>query len=155
MLFFGRRASNFDLLKELSKYSKSHCKQHPVNLELQKTFCCLFCKSGPLTVTTYVPSTGYVPGQNVPIPIDIDNASNVEIQRVRISLRQICSFKANSPRHGLKKAMHSISETAVGRIAERSSSQQTVILTIPSIPPSYLTNCTLIDLDYVLTVRTK
>lgn len=137
------------------KFLKFHSNQHPVNLELQKSFCCLFCKSGPLSVTVYIPSTGYVPGQNVPVAVDIDNASNVDIQRVRISLRQICSFKASSPRHGLKKTSHSISEASVGRIAERNCKQETVNLTIPPIPPSYLTNCTLIDLDYVLMVRTK
>lgn len=138
--------TNFD---ENSHWAGSiHSPQQPVNLTLEKSFCCCFCRSGPLTVTVQLPSTGYVPGQIVPIFVDIDNASNVEVERLRISLRQNVTFKATSPRHRLRKVANVITVTSMGPVSMRSTKQQTISLSVPPTPPSNLTNCTLIDLDY-------
>lgn len=154
------RVSNAPLLTISTKkslFSLVHFNffQQPVNLTLEKTFCCLFCQSGPLTVTMRLPSTGFVPGHIIPIFIDIDNASNVEVEQLRFSLRQISSFKATSPTHKLKKAINVISVASIGSTGMRNKPCQTVDLSVPSLPPSNLLNCTLIDLEYDVKVWIK
>lgn len=56
---------------------------------MEKTFCCLFCASPPLTVDVRAPVSGYCPGQKIPITIDIENKSNVQLHLVKIFLRKV------------------------------------------------------------------
>lgn len=35
-----------------------------------------------------MPASGYISGQAIPITIDIDNASNVQIKRIKVALKR-------------------------------------------------------------------
>ncbi|XP_047369298.1 dolichol kinase isoform X5 [Vespa velutina] len=59
--------------------------------EMSKSFCCLCCTSAPLNVTYSLPVRGYVPGQSMPIKINVENLSNVTVARVTLSL---CKFRS-------------------------------------------------------------
>lgn len=56
---------------------------------MEKYFCCLFCKSGPLTGILKVPYTGFVSGQVIPITLEIDNVSNVAVLSAKIKLKKV------------------------------------------------------------------
>lgn len=83
-------------------------------MELSKTFCCFCCASGPLQATIALPATGFVPGQGVPIHADVENASNVTVDRLKILLRKVITYRTNTPRVDTKKEKTVISELAVG-----------------------------------------
>lgn len=141
-------------------FSKIHNKfwftngiQEPFKLELEKTFCCFCCASGPLTAIVALPATGFVSGQGVPIRAEVDNASNVEVNRLKLTLRKIVTFYTNQPRRDIKKDKVVISELSVGPVPQRGSNTWDQTLNIPPLPPSNLVNCGLIDLDYELKVR--
>ena len=61
----------------------------PIKLENHKTFCCCCCSSGPLTLVSMIPARGFVSGQQVPITIEVDNASNVNIKTVTVELQKV------------------------------------------------------------------
>jgi hypothetical protein len=63
--------------------------QEPVKKEVSKHFgfCCW--SSGPLTMTLSLPVSGYVPGQDIPITVDVENNSNVPIREVKCTLRKV------------------------------------------------------------------
>jgi hypothetical protein len=63
--------------------------QEPVRKEVSKHFgfCCW--SSGPLTMTLSLPISGYVPGQDIPITVDVENNSNVPIREVKCTLRKV------------------------------------------------------------------
>jgi len=63
--------------------------QEPLKIENNKYFCCCCCKSGPLTLVTHVPARGYVPGQSIPMTVEVDNASNVAVTGVVCELVQV------------------------------------------------------------------
>jgi hypothetical protein len=63
--------------------------QVPVQLEKTKYFCCCCCKSGPLTYVAYLPGKGYVPGQDIPITVEIENGSNVKVREVTCELLKV------------------------------------------------------------------
>lgn len=42
-----------------------------------------------MTMVVCVPYTGYVPGQIIPLTIELDNNSNVEIEDVKIKLERV------------------------------------------------------------------
>jgi len=63
--------------------------QEPKIQEKEKYYCCCCCKSGPMTMIVYVPHIGYVPGQSVPITIELDNNSNVDVDSIKIKLERV------------------------------------------------------------------
>lgn len=124
-----------------------------MNLSLEKTFCCFCCKSGPLEADVSIPVGGYVPGQVIPIKAEINNASNVKVDRLRVILRKTVVFKTNHPRRDMKKEKTTIAEISVGPVDEHNSKTVEQNVEIPPLPPSNLINCGIIDLDYELKVR--
>lgn len=120
---------------------------------MDKTFCCFCCKSGPLEAVVSIPARGYVSGQTIPVAIEVDNASNVGVDRVKVTLRKTVVFKTNTPRRDLKREKEVIAELSVGPVEAGKSKNWGEKINIPSLPPSNLANCGLIDLDYDLKVR--
>lgn len=62
------------------------------------------------------------------------------------------TYRAQTPRKEMKKDTKIISEINVGPVAANGSNTWNQPLSIPPLPPSNLTNCGLIDLDYELHV---
>lgn len=127
--------------------------KEPFKLELEKSFCCFCCKSGPLSVITSIPVTGYVSGQIIPITCECDNASNVGISAVKFVLRKRVTFQTTQPRAEKKEQKITISELSIGPVSggeSRTFSQQ---LEIPALPPTNLVNCGVISLDYDLHIE--
>lgn len=123
-----------------------------MHLELEKSFCCFCCKSGPLAASIHIPVSGFVPGQSIPINADVDNGSNVKVDQLKIILRKVLEFKTNTPRREIKKDKITIAEVAVGPVEAHSTKTQVLNIEIPPLPPSNLLNCSIIDLDYDLKV---
>lgn len=127
--------------------------QEPHHLQLEKTFCCFCCRSGPLSATVSIPQGGYVCGQSIPVTADIENASNVGVDRLRLILRKVVVFKTKVPRQDMKKEKTIIAELSVGPVEAHGSKSLTQTIEIPPLPPSNLINCNIIDLDYELKVK--
>lgn len=122
---------------------------------MEKSFCCFCCRSGPLSVITTVPVTGYVSGQTIPITCECDNASNVGITSVKFILRKRVTFQVNQPRAEKKQSKITIAELGIGPVAGGETRTFTQQLEIPALPPTNLLNCGIISLDYDLHVSLK
>ena len=81
---------NFYVLNDLNKFSDI---QIPCKETLFKKFCCLFCKSEPLTLSVTIPFSGFIPGSTVPILIRYNNESDVEIGRTIITVLCVIKYK--------------------------------------------------------------
>lgn len=125
----------------------------PVQLETTKHFCCFCCKSGPLTFVMHLPAKGYIPGQDIPITVEIENGSNVKVCNVACELWKTVSYYCASPR-GSKEESMVVAELALdGPVAENECKTWTVNMRIPPAPPSMLNSCSIIDLTYRLMVK--
>ncbi|GBP90075.1 Arrestin domain-containing protein 4 [Eumeta japonica] len=122
-------------------------------MQFEKTFCCLCCASAPLSVDVRAPVSGYCAGQTIPIEIDVDNKSNVQLHLVKVYLRKVVTFRATMPQSSTKKTKHVIVETKEGPAPANTTKHWSLKLEIPSLPPSNLVNCSIIDLDYDLKVE--
>lgn len=120
-------------------------------MELEKSFCCLCCRSGPLSVVTLIPVTGYVSGQVIPITCEVDNASNVNIDKVKFTLRKRVTFRVTQPRADKKETKVTIKEIAIGPMQGKTETF-TQQLEIPTLPPTNFLNCNIIAVDYDLMV---
>ncbi|XP_030376124.1 arrestin domain-containing protein 17 [Scaptodrosophila lebanonensis] len=127
--------------------------KEPFKLELEKSFCCFCCRSGPLSVVTTIPVTGYVSGQIIPISCECDNASNVGINAVKFELRKLVTFHTNQPRSEKRESKCVIAQLSIGPVAAGESRTFTQQLEIPPLPPTNLLNCGIIALDYDLHVE--
>ncbi|XP_030565782.1 arrestin domain-containing protein 17 [Drosophila novamexicana] len=122
-------------------------------LELEKSFCCFCCRSGPLSVITSIPQTGYVSGQILPITCEVDNTSNVNLTAVKFELRKLVTFHTNQPRSEKRESKVIIAQLSVGPVNAGESHTFTQQMEIPALPPTNLLNCGIIALDYDLHVE--
>lgn len=123
----------------------------PFKLTMEKTFCCWCCASQPLSVIVTIPVTGYVSGQSIPIIAEIDNQSNVDLEKVKFQFRKHVAFHTNAPRL-TKQEVKSIGELALGPYNKGEQKTLRQSLEIPALPASNMQNCGIIDLHYDLYV---
>ncbi|XP_053695068.1 arrestin domain-containing protein 4-like [Sabethes cyaneus] len=119
-------------------------------LELSKQFGWWIFKSDPLDISVEVPSTGYVPGQHIPVLVQWDNGSSALINGIRIKLFKNETYSATDP---FEKSR--TDTTCIAKIENRDAHAQGRIrfernLAIPSTPPS--TVSPMITISYELVV---
>ncbi|KAL0821078.1 hypothetical protein ABMA28_005709 [Loxostege sticticalis] len=122
--------------------------REPIRIQIEKTFCCFCCASPPLSVDVQAPVSGYCPGQVIPIQIDVENKSNVQLHLVKIFLRKVVTYRATSPTPATKKIKNVVVMVQEGPAPAGTTKHWNLQLEIPPIPPSNLVNCNIIDLDY-------
>lgn len=144
----------FTVITPVDLNQTAKCKE-PAKLELEKSFCCFCCKSGPLSVIVHLPVSGFVSGQIIPITAEVDNASNVTVEALKLCLRKNISFSVQQPRSARKREVEKIDELTMGPIDAGGSRTWEQKIEVPALPPSNLVNCGIIDLDYELFVEAQ
>ncbi|XP_026282832.1 arrestin domain-containing protein 2 [Frankliniella occidentalis] len=128
--------------------------KEPIEFEKVKNFCCLWCKSGPLTLTVKVPAGGFVPGQTIPFQVEIENGSNIRVRPINCVLRKEVTWHARDPIHKTQKTKTTLGELAVDdEVKPHESKSFSKDIIVPAIPPSNLANCGIIDLEYILKIE--
>ncbi|KAJ9574596.1 hypothetical protein L9F63_008223, partial [Diploptera punctata] len=127
----------------------------PVKQEIEKKFCCWCCESGPLTLVLALPVIGYVAGQDIPVTIEIDNASNISVVDVVCKLKKLITFIANEPYGSKKEEEITVGEIVFDGVTANGSNTATISMPVPPVPPSDLDNCSIIDLTYYLKVTAE
>lgn len=82
-------AHTVDLVKFYYGIKKRIHFQEKVQVEMSKTFCCLCCATPSLTVNYSLPVRGYVPGQTMPIKVNVENLSGVTVETVKLILCKV------------------------------------------------------------------
>lgn len=63
--------------------------QQPAEASNDMTLCCLCCKSGPISATLYLETIGFVPGEGIPIHVEIENRSGRKISAASVTLLMV------------------------------------------------------------------
>ena len=121
----------------------------PLTNSNTKKFGVLFWKSKPLVATLKIPRNGFTPGEAIPISGDVKNLSNKRIKSTKTRLYQDITFYASE---GKTRTMSRIlQEVKNGPIeANSTDSWEGIPLTIPSVPPTGLGGCRIIEVTYRL-----
>ena len=90
------------------------CFQSPAGMTLSKNLCCLCCTSGPISALLSLPRRGYVPGDIVPVAVEIENLSSRKIESASITLKMVIS--AENHRYGNKLCLFYFSIKYAGNI---------------------------------------
>lgn len=122
--------------------------------EMDKDFCCLcICPTGSMDAVISIPYSGYVPGQSIPVTVECNNESNIEVEKIKVQLKQKLKFHATVPRWADKEEEEIIKEEkCMAPFTGNSENHVTLYLKVPPVAPSSLEYCGIIDLDYVLRV---
>ncbi|KAJ8672951.1 hypothetical protein QAD02_004212 [Eretmocerus hayati] len=125
----------------------------PLNLEANKNFGCLCCASPPLSVNISLPVRGYVPGQTIPIRVNVENESGKRINTVKLTLQKVVTYSATTPRADTKVVELKVAEVSKGPVEGRQTVSYEQDLDVPPLPPSNLQNGRIIDFEYKLKVE--
>lgn len=145
---------NKSLKEEFYIVSPLDLNLYPESRELKKHeevkhFCCFCCRSGPITVTTTVPRTGYIPGEKITFLVEVDNTSRIDVLSIKVFLKEIQTFRSTVPKANTKVTEELVSEVEFDEGTKKNDSKNFKgELSIPSEKVKNLKNCTLIDVDY-------
>ncbi|XP_011879568.1 PREDICTED: arrestin domain-containing protein 2-like isoform X2 [Vollenhovia emeryi] len=118
--------------------------------EINQAFsCCLCCISdGSINMHVKLPTTGFVPGQWIEAGFDLKDNTSTEFNKICLKLQQSCEFRATASTRHDKTTVASVQK--LGPFDKRAVF--VLRLLIPSVPPSELEFCGIIDLKYILRV---
>lgn len=121
--------------------------------------CCCCCISGLVDAMITVNRRCFVPGETICIILKVTNNSNSTIPNCSVILNQNIQFLAQSTNFFSSGQYHSkIKSEELARIdldpvaSGKTEEFRNVSLVVPSIPPSRLVGCQIINISYFLTV---
>lgn len=118
--------------------------------KLTKTFCCWPCTSNPLYVGVNIPMIGYVPGQKVPITVELNNTSGVSVTGIKTKLDRKVSYISQKPRTKTREVNESLA-ALLTTVSNDEPVQFLQELEIPSVVPTG--NCSVLVIDYMIKVK--
>lgn len=127
--------------------------RYPKTIEMSRDFCCWIWRHGPLNISAHVPYTGFVPNQNVPITIECENGSNVDLNACRVYIKQIATFHCTDPKRETRTDEQQICETKLDGVQKHTTKQVHGVLTLPDVKSTNLTKCAIIEVKYVLKMK--
>lgn len=120
-----------------------------------KNFCCWPCKSGPLLFTATLPQTAYVPGQAIPITLDVVNNSNVRLEEVHFELKEKIGYLSEVPHPATKYEERQVARLKCEGCEQKGRKHNVISLTVPAVPPTNINLCRVIKITYELIIRPK
>lgn len=103
----------------------------PLSDEVETSFCCFSWKTRPLNIKAAIPFTGYIPGQNVRVTVNISNYCGFDVSRTAISLKKVFIFISQTP----ERRILTDSKTILKNVVEGArNGKETKILAIVEIP---------------------
>ncbi|TNN35611.1 Arrestin domain-containing protein 3 [Liparis tanakae] len=125
--------------------------QAPLSGSNTMSLCCLWCSSGPITMTVSVLKKAFVPGETVNVVCEFSNASSrTATPKVTLQQKQVVYATNKVNRRMFMKNLASVTGRPVGAHASRVHAG--IALAIPATAPFSISNCSIIEVDYVIEV---
>lgn len=113
--------------------------------------CCTCCKSRVIDMVTVIPCGGYVAGDNVPIFIEVDNKSKLNIESVVCELYESTTYTTMEPRLENRKQTRCLWEHKFNGVPSRENRFFQTNLTLnPEFEFKVLYGCGIIDTKYFI-----
>lgn len=138
----------FTVLKHLDLNYENPALKIPTKMETQKSFYCGICRTNPLLLMASIPMSGFVSGQGIPVSIQINNQSSIDVDQLKVSLMKIVFYNSQTPEKKTKEETQIISEVKCGKVQKNSAAKFDQRLNIPALPPSNLTYCRILNVSY-------
>lgn len=144
--------SEFKVYTPLDLNSLPHLMQ-PKALEMSRSFSCWIWRNGPLNISAFIPYTGFVPNSQIPITIECENGSSVDLNSVKVYIKQIVTFHCTDPKRETRIDESQLCETKLDGVSKHTTKTVRGILLIPDIKSTNLTSCGIIEIKHVLKMK--
>ncbi|XP_061886759.1 arrestin domain-containing protein 3-like [Entelurus aequoreus] len=114
----------------------------------EKTLCCWFCASGPISLSAKIARKGYTPGDSIQIFAEVENCSS-RVVVPKAALYQTQTFFAKGKGKEIQQLVSNLRGEPLAQ--GRSQSWEGKLLKIPPVSPSIL-DCPIIRVEYALVV---
>lgn len=118
------------------------------------TLCCLWCASGPITMTVSTEKKAFMPGETVKIHCECSNASD-KIATPKVKLLQKQSFFTHNKRSRRIVEQRLVSLTGDPFSPHTSDAHSQISLVIPATASLTISNCSILTVDYTIEVSLK
>ncbi|XP_044053679.1 arrestin domain-containing protein 3-like isoform X2 [Siniperca chuatsi] len=123
----------------------------PLSGSNNMTLCCLWCASGPITMTVSVEKKAFIPGETVKIICYFRNASSQRATpKVRLQQKQVFYTHNKAHKRMIFKSFASVTGQLVS--AHTSDVHTVIMLTIPLSASLSISNCSIMDVEYFIEV---
>ncbi|KAK7087205.1 arrestin domain-containing protein 4-like [Littorina saxatilis] len=120
-----------------------------VENEGEKAVASLVCNSGTISAFISLPREGYVPGEAMSISGRVTNSSKRNIKRSFVVLEQVATLKVYGS--AVTRTARICKGCERGSVPPGGTDQWSELpMEVPDVPPTYLRDCQLIDVRYVL-----
>ncbi|XP_043926022.1 arrestin domain-containing protein 3-like isoform X2 [Protopterus annectens] len=113
-----------------------------------KTLCCWFCTSGPISLSAKIERKGYTPGESVQIFAEIENCSSRMVVP-KAAIYQTQTFYAKGKTKEVKQLVANLRGESLS--SGKTETWNGKLLKIPPVSPSIL-DCSIIRVEYLLMV---
>ncbi|KPP64007.1 hypothetical protein Z043_117688, partial [Scleropages formosus] len=113
-----------------------------------KTLCCWFCTSGPISLSAKIERKGYTPGESIHIFAEIENCSS-RVVMPKAAIYQTQTFFAKGKIKEVKQLVANLRGESLS--SGKTETWNGKMLKIPPVSPSIL-DCSIIRVEYSLTV---
>lgn len=126
----------------------------PMQLEDEKTFCCLCIDNGTCTMTVKIPQKAFLLGESIPINIECVNKSSVKISQIAVKLKRHTNFTSSRPIIKTKVKSEVVLFATFEGVEKNTSKGLQFTMQIPSVlVPSNGQFCGVVTIEYVLQVK--
>lgn len=114
----------------------------------EKTLCCWFCASGPISLSAKIERKGYTPGESIQIFAEVENCSS-RVVVPKAALYQTQTFIAKGKGKQIQQLVSNLRGDPLAQ--GKSQSWEGKQLKIPPVSPSII-DCPIIRVEYALVV---
>ncbi|KAG2466794.1 arrestin domain-containing protein 3 [Polypterus senegalus] len=114
----------------------------------EKTLCCWFCTSGPISLSAKIERKGYTPGESIQMFAEIENCSSRMVVP-KAAIYQTQTFYAKGKMKEVKQLVANLRGESLS--SGKTETWNGKMLKIPPVSPSIL-DCTIIRVEYSLMV---
>ncbi|CRL02416.1 CLUMA_CG015713, isoform A [Clunio marinus] len=130
--------------------------KYPKREEITKTFCYFFIcclGSSPLLMSASIPYTGYIPGQKIPITIELNNQSHVNVRSTKITLKGLHTFNFDYPSTCKQTEKYRLDYKLAAGVKSGKSAKLEEFLMVPEmLNPSNEQNCKVFQITYMIKI---
>lgn len=130
--------------------------KYPRREDASKTFCyfmicCL--GSSPLVMSVSIPFSGFIPGQRIPVMIEMNNQSHVDVRSTKITLKGLHTFHFEYPSTSKHVEKYRLDYKLASGVKSGKCVALEEYLKVPEmLNPSNNENCKIFQITYVIKV---
>lgn len=130
--------------------------KYPKQEETSKTFCYVFIcclGSSPLVMTASIPFSGFVPGQKIPITVELNNRSHVSVRSTKITLKGVHKFNFDYPSTSTIVEKYRLDYKLAAGVKSGTYVKLEETLKVPEmLNPSNEASCKIFQISYVIKI---